>query len=262
MPRRGRRGATIWRWRDGDGGARESSGPPNRCTSPEGDIYLLRPSAGLDVRIEQARRGRPTAAGGARRRAHAGGAQRRVRRGGGRRHDLPDAELDVIEDAADDELIDPPNWPASIVSCATSPTSAAAAWCPRSASGGCARRRSRCSGSAGSAAGRPGARHLRGRRDVDDRRRPGRDVQPQPPDPLHRGRHRPAEGRVRRGPAARLQPGGEDHGDGAAAGERRSRSPTSSTVPTSSSTRPTGPPTTSSAGATAPASRPASPTSR
>ena len=64
------------------------------------------------------------------------------------------------------------------------------------------------------------------------------------------GRPRAAQGRGGGGAAARLQPGGADHRDGAAAWAARSRSPTSSPAPTSSSTPPTGPPTTSSAGAT------------
>ena len=107
-----------------------------------------------------------------------------------------------------------------------------------------------------------GARLLRRRRDVADRRRPGRGQQPQPPDPLHRGRHRPAEGRVRGGAAAGLQLGDRRSRPRRAGSRARRRSPTSSPAPTSSSTPPTGPPTTSSAGATPPASKPASPTSR
>ena len=109
---------------------------------------------------------------------------------------------------------------------------------------------------------RLGARLHRRRRDVADRRRRGRDQQPQPPDPLHRGRHRPAQGRVRGGATARLQLGDDGSRPRRAASRARTTSPSSSPAPTSSSTPPTGPRTTSSAGATRPASRPASRTSR
>ena len=160
-------------------------------------------------------------------------------------------ELEVVEDAADDDLHRPGRTArASIASCATSATSAAAAdavGVPAAAARGEGRgaRGRRARRLVGLVAGL-----LRDRRDVADRRRPGRGQQPQPPDPLHRGRHRPAQGRGGGGAAARLQLrrcGSRRRRGGSRA---RPRSPTSSPAPTSSSTPPTGPPTTSSAGAT------------
>ncbi len=103
----------------------------------------------------------------------------------------------MVEDAADDELVAGRRAASgSTASCAISATSAPAGSTPSRVPGAAARGEGR-----GARRRRPrrlvglGARLHRRRRDVADRRRPGRDQQPQPPDPLHRGRHRPAQGR-------------------------------------------------------------------
>ena len=124
--------------------------------TPDGDVYLLRPSAGQRHPDRAARRGGTAAARGARRRAHAGGAAR-AEFGAEEVDDLIAQlqELELVEDAADDDLI------AGRRAGALRPPAALLqrhrhrrARRRRSARSGCARRRSRCSGSAGSAAGR------------------------------------------------------------------------------------------------------------
>ena len=231
--------------------------------SPDGDIYLMRPSAGNDIRIEKPDE-----------------EQRQLLESLDGEHTLEQLhekfgeeavgdlisqlqELEIVEDAADDDLlaggelarfdrqlryfsdIGPRGLTPS--ECQRRLREAKVAVLGVGGLGGWAAWALAC---------------CRDRRDVADRRRPGRGQQPQPPDPLHRGRHRPAQGGGGGGAAARLQLGDADRPRRRGGWRARRRSPTSSPAPTSSSTPPTGPRTTSSAGATPPASRPASPTSR
>ena len=228
--------------------------------SPDGDVYLMRPSAENDIRIEKPNE-----------------EQRQLLEALDGEHTLEQLherfgeeavddtisqlqELEVVEDAADDDLVPA----AELARFDRQLRYFSDIGAPGLTPSECQRRLREAKVAVLGVGGLGGwaalvAGQLRGRRDVADRRRPGRDQQPQPPDPLHRGRHRPAQGRGggARGCAPSTRRCGSPRRRGGS--RARPRSPTSSTAPTSSSTPPTGPPTTSSAGATRPASRPAIP---
>ena len=173
--------------------------------SPEGDLYLLRPSADGDIRIES-----PSEE------------DQRLLAALDGEHTLEQLgeefgteavadlisqlqELEVVEDAADDDLLDPGELArfdrqlryfsdiggeATPSQCQERLREAKVAVLGVGGLGGWAAWALACCGVG---------------RDVAGRRRPGRSQQPQPPDPLHRGRHRPAQGRGRGGAPARLQ---------------------------------------------------------
>ena len=172
----GRRGANqeVGEWRCGDRG---SSGRRSRSRRPDGDLYLRRPSADRDVRSSSR-----------------GEEDRRLLAALDGEHTLEQLraefgaeavddtiaqmqELEVIEDAADDDLIDPaelrPLRPPAALLLRHRPRRPDAVGVPAAAARGegrgARRRRAR-------RLGRLVARHLRDRRDVADRRRPGRDL--------------------------------------------------------------------------------------
>ncbi len=124
--------------------------------SPDGDVYLLRPSADGDIRIENPNE-----------------EDRRLLAALDGEHTLEQLheefgeeavgdlisqlqELVVVEDAADDDLLAPGELARFDRQLRYFSDDRWRRGRPRSASGGCARRGSRCSGSAASAAGRRG----------------------------------------------------------------------------------------------------------
>ena len=176
-----------------------------RMEAPNGDLYLLRPSAGADIHIEDPdREGRRLLAALDGTRTE----EELIEEFG------PDEvgdllaqfeELGVVEDAADDDGI-----PEAVVErfdrqlryfsdITTGPTAAE-----------CQERLASAriavlgvGGLGGWVGAEPGL--LRDRRDAAARLRPGRAEQPQPPGPLLGGRHRPLQGRGGGGATGRVQ---------------------------------------------------------